>query len=133
MRIAYLCADRGVALGGSKGAAVHMSSIVTALARCGAEVLLLPRSVVGDTSRDLPANVSVDPLPEAATDAALADQLEERLSEFGAEALYERFSLHTSAGAAAAGRLGIPYLVELNAPLLEEAARYRSLDRPLEA
>jgi glycosyltransferase involved in cell wall biosynthesis len=133
VRIAYLCADRGIALGGSKGAAVHMASIVTALARCGAEVLLLPSSVVGGAHSDLPPDVSVDPLPEAATDAALADLLEERLSEFGAEALYERFSLHTAAGAAAAGRLGIPYLVELNAPLPEEAARYRSLERPLEA
>ena len=39
MRIAYLCADRGIPLGGSKGAAVHMAEIVTALAGSGAEVL----------------------------------------------------------------------------------------------
>jgi glycosyltransferase involved in cell wall biosynthesis len=133
MRIAYLCADRGIALGGSKGAAVHMTAIVTALARSGAEVLLLPSRVAGGGLDELPADVIVDPLPAAATDAALADLLEARLSEFGAEALYERISLHTAAGAAAAARLGIPYLVELNAPLPEEAARYRSLERPREA
>jgi glycosyltransferase involved in cell wall biosynthesis len=132
MRIAYLCVDRGIALGASKGAAVHMAEIVTALARGGAELLLLPSSVAGGLD-ELPADVIVDPLPAAATDAELADVLEERLSEFGAEALYERLSLHTSAGATAAVRLGIPHLVELNAPLPEEAARYRRLERPLEA
>jgi glycosyltransferase involved in cell wall biosynthesis len=109
-----------------------MAEIVRALAASGAEVLLLPRAVVGGPD-GLPGDVTVDPLPAAATDAALADWLEDRLSGFGAEALYERISLHSAAGATAARRLGIPHLVELNAPLPEEAARYRRLERPHEA
>jgi glycosyltransferase involved in cell wall biosynthesis len=52
------------------------------------------------------------------------------LEDFGANALYERLALHSAAGATVAKRLGIPHLVELNAPLLEEAARYRRLDEP---
>jgi len=132
MRIAYLSADRGIPFGGSKGAAVHMAEMVRALAASGAEVLLLPRAVTSGHD-GFPGDVTVDPLPAVATDAALADWLEDRLSGFGAEALYERISLHSAAGATAAGRLGIPHLVELNAPLPEEAARYRRLERPREA
>ncbi len=131
MRVAYLCADRGIPLGGSKGAAVHVAEVAAALARAGAEVVLLPRTVARDGRP--PEGVEVDPLPADATDAALADRLEERLRELGTDVLYERFSLHTAAGATAAGRLGIPHLVELNAPLVEEAARYRTLERPDEA
>ena len=47
--------------------------------------------------RGLPAGVTVDPLPAAATDAELAGWLEERLSGFGAEALYERLALYSAA------------------------------------
>jgi glycosyltransferase involved in cell wall biosynthesis len=132
MRIAYVCADRGIALGRIKGAAVHMAEITSALARTGAEVLLLPSAVA--PGREAPAaGVTVEPLPPAASDAVLARWLEVRLRSFGAEALYERFSLHTTAGSVAAARLGIPHVVELNAPLPLEAARYRTLSRPADA
>ena len=126
MRIAYLCADRGVAVGSGTGASVRVTEIVTALALQGAEVLLLPGSVV-DGFDELPREVTVEALPASEGDAALADWLEERLRGVGAEALYERLALHTAAGATVARRLGIPHLVELNAPLLEETARYRSV------
>ena len=132
MRIAYLCNDRGIALGGRKGASVHMAEITSALARAGAEVLLLPRSVAAGREEP-PEGVTVEPLPAAAADGMLADWLEVRLRLFGAEALYERFALHSAVGAAVAARLRIPHVVELNAPLPVEAARYRTLDRPGDA
>ena len=43
------------------------------------------------------------------------------------DAVYERYSLWTWAGAAFAQRYGVPHLLEVNAPLLEEQKRYRSL------
>jgi alpha-maltose-1-phosphate synthase len=132
VRIAYLCSDRGIALGGLKGASVHMGEIVSALARTGSEVLLLPRSV-SDGFEVLPESVTVEPLPSAAAEGMLANWLEARLRLFGAEALYERLALHSAAGAAAAARLRIPHVVELNSPLPFEAARYRTLDRPGDA
>jgi glycosyltransferase involved in cell wall biosynthesis len=132
MRIAYLCTDRGVALGGFKGASVHMAEIVSALARTGSEVLLLPRSV-SDGFEHVPEGVTVERLPSAALDGMLANWLEVRLRLFGAEAVYERFALHSAAGATVAARLGIPHVVELNSPLTLEAARYRTLDRPGDA
>ena len=128
MRIAYLCADRGIALGGASGATVHMAEIVSALARRGSEVLLLPSAVLGGVE-ELPDGVTVDPLPADGTDVDLALWLEERLREFGAEALHERLALHSAAGAVAARRLGIPHLVELDAPLPEEAALAVELER----
>lgn len=131
MRIAYLCADRGISLGGMKGASVHMAEIADALARSGGDVLLLPQSVAA--GGDGPTGVAVEPLPPAATDAALADWLDLRLRAFGAEVVYERFALHSAAGAAVARRLRIPHVVELNSPLPVEAARYRTLERPRRA
>lgn len=127
MRIAYLCTDRGIALGGTKGASVHLAEIVSALARSGAEMLLLPSSVAG--REPLLAGVSVEPLPRSFD----ADWLERRLRAFRADALYERFGLHSAVGGTVAGRLRIPHVVELNSPLPLEAARYRTLDRPREA
>jgi glycosyltransferase involved in cell wall biosynthesis len=132
MRIAYLCTDPGIALGGPKGASVHMGQIVSALARTGAEVLVLPTSISAGTE-SVPENVTVELLPSTAAERMLANWLEARLRLFGAQALCERFALHTAAGAAAAARLRIPHLVELNSPLPVEAARYRTLDRPREA
>jgi glycosyltransferase involved in cell wall biosynthesis len=132
VRIAYLCGDRGISLGGPKGAAVHVAEIVSALAGTGAEVLLLPRSVAAGVE-PVPPGVTVETLPSATADSVLAEWLETRLRAFTAEALYERFALHTAAGSTAAARLRIPHVVELNSPLPVEAARYRTLDRPREA
>jgi starch synthase len=138
MRIAYLSTDRGIAFGGAKGASVHLAEIVHALAGQGADVLLLVSGVAPDAAPP-PAGVTVEALPGRrkgastdellAMDAVLAAWLEERLRRFGAEALYERIALFSSAGATAAQALGVPHLVELNAPLPEEAARFRQLER----
>ena len=52
----------------------------------------------------------------------------ERLArKLHAEAVYERFSLFSTAGVRAAEALGIPHLLEVNAPLRDEAARFRVL------
>jgi glycosyltransferase involved in cell wall biosynthesis len=138
MRIAYVSTDPGIAFGGAKGASVHLAEIVHALAGEGADVLLLVSGVAPDAPAP-PAGVTVEVLPGRrkgasadeliAMDAVLAAWLEERLRRFGAEALYERIALFSSAGSAAARVLGIPHLVELNAPLPEEAARFRQLTR----
>ena len=138
MRIAYVSTDPGISFGGAKGASVHLAEITQALAGEGADVLLLVSGVAPDAAPP-PAGVTVETLPGLrkgasvdallAMDAVLAAWLEERLRRFGAEALYERIALFSSAGSGAARALDIPHLVELNAPLPEEAARFRSLER----
>lgn len=126
MRLAYLSTDPGVPYGGAKGASVHLAAITDALAEEDNDVLVLVAGIGRGTFP--PLGVDLEPLP-----AAGVGGLERRLKEFGAEVLYERLALNSNTGAAAARRLGIPHLVELNAPLPEEAARYRGLDNPEQA
>jgi alpha-maltose-1-phosphate synthase len=139
MRIAFLSTDTGIAYGGTKGASVHLGELTTAVAREGADVLLLVARI-DPGAPDPPAGVTVESLPGPGKGASAAERvstepdrqawLEERLRSFGAAALYERIALHSAAGSAAARRLAIPHLVELNAPLLHEATRYRTLAEP---
>lgn len=136
MRLAYLSTDPGIPYGGAKGASVHVAEITAALAAEGADVLALVNSMV-DSS---PPRVAVEPLPGPGKRATAAERLrfedelaawvESRLEVFGADVLYERLALHSAAGSVVARRLGIPHFVELNAPLLEEAARFRRLEEP---
>jgi glycosyltransferase involved in cell wall biosynthesis len=135
MRLAYLSTDPGIPYGGAKGASVHLAAIGEALAEEN-DVLVLVRAVEPWSSP--PAGMTVEMLPGPGKGASAADRvrfqgelvswLEGRLAAFGTDALYERLALHSAAGATVAKRLGIPHLLELNAPLLEEAARYRRLE-----
>jgi glycosyltransferase involved in cell wall biosynthesis len=139
IRLAYVCADPGIPYGADKGAAVHMRELVAALADAGAEVLLVVTGISSDAPR-LPEGVRLEVLPGAGKsvpasqrlrdEPARAAWLSERLRNFRACALYERLALHSAAGSRAARTLGIPHIVELNAPLSEEAARYRRVDAP---
>jgi len=142
MRVVHLSTDAGIAFGGTKGAAVHLEELATALAEAGAEVLVLVASASRDRVPEV-EGIEVEVLPGAgkdvttrerlAADTGLAAWLEERLGDFGADVLYERVALHSSAGAGAVHALAIPHLVELNAPLPAEATRYRVLEHGAEA
>lgn len=138
MRVLYLSADPGVPILGHKGASVHVRELVSAMAAAGATVTVVsPRTgAEGDT---LPAPIeliSIEPvlprkhadarsLQAAATrQAAQVRRIAERLR---ADAVYERFSLFSDGGVSAARALGIPHVLEVNAPLREEALRYRTL------
>jgi glycosyltransferase involved in cell wall biosynthesis len=137
MRLAYLSTDSGIAYGGPKGASVHVQELAAALAEAGAEVLLVVPSCTPDAPPP-PAGVTVEVLPGPGKGAMTAerlgaegdraDWLEERLGRFATDTLYERLALHSAAGSVAARALDIAHVVELNAPLLAEAERYRRLD-----
>ncbi|MGH8984318.1 MAG: glycosyltransferase [Acidimicrobiia bacterium] len=140
-RLVQLCADPGVPWGGTKGASVHLAELAAALARRGAEVLtVVTRRTDGANA---PPGVEVVVLPgpgrdasveeRLASDADRASWLAEQVQGFGADAVYERFALHTGAGHAASRAAGVPHLVELNAPLPAEAAAFRTLEAPTEA
>jgi glycosyltransferase involved in cell wall biosynthesis len=140
MRVAYLSADPGIAYGGAKGASVHVAELTSALAAQGHEVLLLVAArapyadrVDGLEIEVLPGAWTAPAAKRAAAQGELAAWLAARLDAAGADVLYERFSLHCAAGTDAAQALRIPHLLELNAPLLQEAAAYRRLDAPDEA
>jgi glycosyltransferase involved in cell wall biosynthesis len=142
VRIACLSTDPGIAWGGAKGASVHLAEIVEALRAENVEVLVLVSQIADEASAPAPG-VMLESLPGArkgipvdallAREGALAAWLADRLRAFGADALYERIALHSAAGSTTARALGIPHIVELNAPLPEEAARYRRLERAEDA
>lgn len=137
MNILYLSADRGIPVRGTKGAAVHVRSLCAAFDQLGHRVTLMtprPGPVPGQTVK---ANLIDVPLPvaESAPEAQSAAYADTLFAAAKAEAgsgrydfIYERYSLWSDVGARLREATGLPFVLEVNAPLLEEAARYRSLE-----
>ena len=136
MRVAYVCADPGVPVFGSKGSSVHVQSVLRALRRRNARVELLACRTGGPPPDDLDG-ITLHPLPRPphgdaaerellalAANGALATALEQ-LGPL--DLIYERCSLWSFAALAHARRQGIPSVLEVNAPLVEEQARHRVL------
>ncbi|AML56059.1 Glycosyltransferase [Serratia rubidaea] len=136
MKIAYVCADPGIALFGTKGASVHMQEVIRALRCAGHQVnvlcLRLGEAVPADLA-DLP--VEVFPLPSGTLTPREREDAVWRAGRRMAEAIVaqrpervvERYSLFSADVMLAARELGIPSALEVNAPLLEEQCKYRSL------
>lgn len=135
MRIAYIAADRGVPVFGSKGASIHIQEMIRAYARLGHDVRCLAarRGEAGDLPVEEIAQASHGQDRAAKERAAMAqaDAIAARLAEMHAERpfdlIYERYSLWSAAGVRAARRLGVPVVMEINAPLLEEQRAFRNL------
>ena len=143
MNILYLCADRGIPIRGHKGAAVHVRAMSDAFARAGHHVTLLtPR--IGLKDGPLPhAELIKVPLPHCAKDdldeasardrqsqaynQVLYEAAQQVLAERHVDFIYERYSLWSDVGARLSDETGLPLVLEVNAPLCEEAARYRHL------
>jgi glycosyltransferase involved in cell wall biosynthesis len=123
MRIAYLCADPGIPVCGHKGASVHLRSLASALQRRGHDVLLAATAIEGD--EPAPLGVVMEPLPSGKAEATA--WLTTRLRDWGAEVVLERYSLNSGPGLKVAHALGLNFVLEVNAPLVDEATRYRGL------
>ena len=141
MRIAYISADFGVPVFGTKGASIHVRELTRALRLVGHEVLILtPRA---GEARPEDFDVPVHEVPAEGVAGGerrrrtYASLLRQRalplLREFGPDAIYERYSLFGTAGARLARDLDVPLVLEVNAPLADEQARYRALDQVDEA
>jgi glycosyltransferase involved in cell wall biosynthesis len=136
MRVAYVNADPGVPAFGTKGCSVHVQEMLRAMLLCGAEVELLTSQIGGEPPLDLAA-ISVQtlsPLPagdESAREcAALAanQEIAQRLALGNFDLVYERYSLWSHAGMEFARQAGLPGVLEVNAPLIEEQSAHRSLN-----
>lgn len=136
MRVAYVCADPGVPAFGRKGASVHVQEMLAALGRAGAEVHLFARRLDGDPPAPLSA-VYVHPLgppapgPPSEREQALLranDEVAAQLERCGPfDLVYERHALWAYAGMEHARGHGVPGVLEVNAPLVEEQAAHRIL------
>jgi glycosyltransferase involved in cell wall biosynthesis len=141
MRLLYLSADPGIPVFGHKGASVHVRELVTALAAEGASVTIASPRIDPEGDRlDARANlVPIAPVvakahPSPASLRGAIDEQARRVTSIaarlGSTAIYERYSLHSRAGADAADALNLPYVLEVNAPLRDETQRFRSLAHP---
>ena len=134
MRVAYLCADPGVPVFGTKGSSVHVQEIVRAWRAAGATVTVYCTRLGTDRPADLAdldvVEVRPDDVPgpareRAVEDAALA--LVDEVLHHGCGLVYERYSLFSPALSVVARVLDVPSVLEVNAPLIEEQQRYRQL------
>lgn len=132
-RVAYVCADPGIPPDSSKGASVHFRTMAAAMARIGVDLdVFMTRD--GDVSGFAPHRARVVPTPRQRGIAGEVLQLGHSSTLLQAmaaagphRAVYERLSLFAGAGLAHARALGVPFVVEVNAPLWLEAAAFRSL------
>ncbi|MCC7385914.1 MAG: glycosyltransferase family 4 protein [Deltaproteobacteria bacterium] len=122
------------------GQAVHIEEMLAALAELGHEIkVVAPRSEAG---RGMGAEVGWVHQLKARLPKATYELLElaytlvayRRLAaagrEFKPDVIYERYNLFLLAGAMLKRRLGVPLLLEVNAPLAEERGRFGGLGLP---
>jgi glycosyltransferase involved in cell wall biosynthesis len=126
MNVLYVCADRGIPVLGNKGASVHVRSVAAAMQELGHKVTLAARR--WDEGNPAPRVHRTERLSEQPSEAA--DQLERLILSERPDVVIERYSLHSAAARVATRRCGIPLTLEVNAPLAQEATRYRGLDDP---
>jgi glycosyltransferase involved in cell wall biosynthesis len=130
VRIAYVSTDFGVPVFGNKGASVHVRELSRALCALGHEVMILTPRAGGARPRGFAVPVHVlspGPGEREVYGPVLRRRALPLLRDFRPDAIYERYSLFGTAGAMLAHDLGVPHLLEVNAPLADEHARYRGL------
>lgn len=136
MRLAYICADPGVPVFGQKGCSIHVQEIIRAFQKQGIQVELFAAKIGGNPPPDL-ETIPIHQLPalpkgdtSSREQAALAANFDLRVAlerEGPFDLVYERYSLWSYAGMEYARTTKVPGLLEVNAPLIEEQAKYRSL------
>lgn len=119
------------------GQGVHLEALVAALRADGHEVRVVGPSAYANAElggesrliefirRVLP-NAAIE-LLELAYSLPSWLRLDRAAREFAPDVIYERYNLFYLAGALVARRRGLPLLLEVNAPLAEERARFGKL------
>ena len=134
MRIAYICCDPGIPVFGTKGASVHIQEVVRELRAAGHEVVLyalrsgehVPADLA-DLELHLEAVAEVAPAEREQAQVRAAQRIASRVIADGADLVYERYSLFSTALADITAATEVPGVLEVNAPLIDEQRRHRSL------
>ncbi|MGC5584500.1 glycosyltransferase family 4 protein [Ornithinimicrobium sp. W1665] len=147
LTVAYVCADPGIPVFGTKGASVHIQELVRAWRARGASVEVYAVRRGDDVPADLAdLPVHVVPVAKVPREGSSRDQVVERESaqqkaaaqiarmvlERGPDVVHERYSLFSTvlvdvrAGLAARGA-EVATVLEVNAPLIDEQRTHRVL------
>ena len=130
MHIAYVCLDPGIPVFGTKGASVHIQEVVREYRRRGHDVTVYATRRGSDVPDDL-AELRVVDVPittrdeeerEHAQQAASAS-VSDMVRAGGYDLVYERYSLFSTVIA----ECGVPGILEVNAPLIDEQRTHRVL------
>ncbi len=134
MRIAYVTVDPGIPVFGTKGASVHIQDVVRELIRRGHDVTVHTTRAGDDIPDDL-AGLEVietridadDPGARERAQQEVSARIAARIIAGGADLVYERYSLFSTALAEVAEATGAAGILEVNAPLIEEQRTHRVL------
>lgn len=138
MKIAYVCADPGIPVFGTKGASVHIQEVVRQMLVKGHEVTVfalkkgteIPADLATLTVKEypLPAAVKADPATRETAQVQAAQQMARDIIQGKFAVVYERYSLFSSALKEIREKLlGSKLILEVNAPLIEEQRKHRVL------
>ncbi len=154
MHIAYVTGDRHIPVFGNKGASVHVQEMVRAFsdlshhvslvaARRGAPPLPVAANIieVAEAVSILDEKTVLDGDEKARAKErsamrisnAIRDKLVTLHSDRPFDFIYERYSLFSTAGLLAAREIGVPYILEVNSPLVLEQKKFRRLFHVIEA
>ena len=145
MKICYLLPDRGISLDGTKGASAHVRGLVRAFVALGHEVTVIAPEPVSPVEGLLPgtrfqtlpssdlnrlAFESLEPhlaraLAHVWNNVGAREALNAALASTEFDCVYERLSPFGIAGSLVARERNLPHVLEVNAPLAWEGARYR--------
>ena len=134
MRIAYVTVDPGIPVFGTKGASVHIQEVVRELIRRGHDVTVHTTRAGRDIPDDL-AGLKVietridvdDPGARERAQQEVSARIATRIIAGGADLVYERYSLFSTALAEVTDATGAVGVLEVNAPLIEEQRTHRVL------
>ena len=130
MHIAYVCLDPGIPVFGTKGASVHIQEGVREYRHRGHDVTVYATRRGSDVPDDL-AELRIVDVPittrdeeerERAQQAASAS-VSDMVRAGGYDLVYERYSLFSTVIA----ECGVPGILEVNAPLIDEQRTHRVL------
>ncbi|GGK78880.1 glycosyltransferase family 4 protein [Ornithinimicrobium pekingense] len=134
-RVAYVCADPGIPVFGTKGASVHIQELVRAWRARGADVEVyavrrgddVPADLAGLPVHVVPVAKGEDPAAREVAQRRAAAELAAMVLEAAPDVVHERYSLFSTVLPTVRAAHSCTTVLEVNAPLIDEQRTHRVL------
>ncbi len=134
MHLAYICMDKGVPVFGKKGSSIHVQEILNSFSKKCTSIKLFTNKIGGENPKGLD-KIKVIELSSKSNRSSSNESLnsinqslkEALIREGPFDFVYERYSLWSYSGMEYANSIGVPGVLEVNSPLIEEQSLYRGL------